>query len=128
MTKIIGACVPCKKLRGPSLVKHMADFLPDRTEVCPPFINVGFDVFGSWTVQTWKMRGGAANAKRWGLVFTYFSSRAIHIEVLEAEDATAFIYVLRRFFALLSHAKFLRCDRGTKFIGANTASRSGVRV
>ena len=52
VTKIIGECVPCKKLRGPPLDQRMADLPPDRTKVCPPFTNVGFDVFGSWTVQT----------------------------------------------------------------------------
>ncbi|XP_020604505.1 uncharacterized protein LOC110043393 [Orbicella faveolata] len=120
VTKIIGACVPYKKLRGPPLVQRMADLPPDRTEVYPPFTNVGFDVFGPWTVQTRKTRGGAANAKRWGLVFTCLSSRAIHIEVLEAMDASAFICALRRFFALRGHAKLFRCDRGTNFVGANT--------
>ena len=49
VTKIIGECVPCKELRGPPLDQHMADLPPDRTEVPPPFTNVGFDVFGTWT-------------------------------------------------------------------------------
>ena len=120
VTKVVGACVPCKKLRGPPLEQRMADLPPDRTEVCPPFTNVGFDVFGPWAVQTRKTRGGTANAKRWGLVFTCLSSRAIHIEVLEAMDASAFICALRRFFALRGHATLLRCDRGTNFIGAKT--------
>ena len=70
VTKIIGECVPCKKPRGLPLDQRMADLPPDRTEVCPPFTNVGFDAFGPWTVQTRKTRGGAANAERWGLVFT----------------------------------------------------------
>ena len=87
---------------------------------------MGFDVFGPWTVQTQKTRGGAANAKRWGLVFTCLSIRAIHIEVLEAVDAGAFICVLGRFFALHGHAKLLRFDRGTNFIGANTELQEGV--
>lgn len=120
VTKVISACVPCKKLRGPPLEQRMADLPRDRTEVCPPFTNVGFDVFGPWMVQTRKTRGGAANAKRWGLVFTCLSSRAIHIEVLEAMDTSAFICALRRFFALRGHAKLLRCDRGTNFVGAKT--------
>ena len=98
----------------------MADLPLDRTEVCPPFTNVGFDVFGPWAVQTRKTRGGGVNAKRWGLVFTCLSSRAIHIEVLEAMDSSAFICALRRFFALQGHAKLLRCDRGTNFVGAKT--------
>ena len=46
VTKVIGACVLCKKLRGPHLEQRMADLPLDRTEVCPPFTNVGFDVFG----------------------------------------------------------------------------------
>lgn len=40
ITRVIGACVLCKKLRGPSLEQHMNDLSPDRTEVCPLFINV----------------------------------------------------------------------------------------
>lgn len=66
------------------------------------------------------MRGGAANSKRWGLVFTCLSSRAIHNEVLEAMDASAFICALRRFFALRGPASLLRCDRGTNFVGGKS--------
>ena len=90
-----------------------------------PFTNVGFDVFGPWTVKTRKTRGGATNATRQGLVFTCLSSKAIHIEVLEAMDASSFICTLRRFFALCGQAKLLRCDRGTNFVGANTELQQG---
>ena len=107
---LIGGHDTVMKLRGPPLGQRMADLPHDRTEVCTPLTNVGFDVFGPWAVQTHKTRGGAPNAKRWGLVFTCLSSRAIHIEVLEAMDASAFIYGLRRFFALRCLAKLLRCD------------------
>ena len=120
VSKVIGACVTCKKLRGPPLEQHMADLPSERSVTCSPFTNVGYDVFGPWTVHTRKTRGGAANSKRWGLVFTCLSSRAIHIEVLEAMDASAFICALRRFFALRGPAKLLRCDRGTNFVGAKT--------
>ena len=98
----------------------MADLPLDRTEVFPPFTNVGFDVFGPWVVQTRKTRGGGVYAKRWGLVVRCLSSRAIHMEVLETVDSNAFICALRRFFALRGHTKLLRCDRGTNFVGAKT--------
>ena len=55
-------CITCKKLRGPVLEQRMADLLPDRTEATPRFTNVGFDVFGPWTVRTRKTRGGLANS------------------------------------------------------------------
>lgn len=94
----------------------MADLPADRTQVQPPFTNVGFDVFGPWTIHTHRTRGGAANSKRWGLVLTCLSSRAIHIEVLESMDANSFICALMRFLALRGPAALLRCDRGTNFV------------
>lgn len=98
----------------------MADLPSDRLEEVPPFTNVGIDVFGPWTIVTRKTRGGAANSKRWGLLFTCLNSRAIHIEVLESMDASSFICALRRFFSLRGPATILRCDRGTNFIGGQS--------
>ena len=102
------------------LEQQMADLPSDRAEVGPPFTNVGFDVFGPWTVQTRKTRGGVANAKRWGLVFSCLVIRAIHIELPETIDASSFICALRRFFSLRVPALRLRCDRGSNFVGAKT--------
>ncbi|XP_048580423.1 uncharacterized protein LOC116604791 [Nematostella vectensis] len=128
VSKEISQCVVCKKLRGKPVEQHMADLPPDRTEVAPPFTNVGFDVFGPWTIHTRKTRGGVLNSKRWGLVFTCLSSRAIHIELLESMDASAFISALRRFFSLRGAASLLRCDRGTNFVGANTELEESLKA
>ncbi|KAK3737865.1 hypothetical protein QZH41_007295, partial [Actinostola sp. cb2023] len=98
----------------------MADLPKDRTEPSPPFTNVGIDVFGPWYVRTRKLRGGAANSKRWGLVLTCLSSRAIHIELLESMDASSFICALRRFFAIRGPATRIKCDRGTNFVGGKS--------
>ena len=108
----------CKKLRAPFLDQRMANLPADRTEVAPPFTNVGFDVSGPWLVRSRKTRTGAANSKRWAVVFTCLSSRAFHIEVLESMDMSLFICALRRFFAIHGTASLLRCDCGTNFIGA----------
>lgn len=120
VTKVISACVTCKKSRGAVMTQHMADLPKDRMDMSPPFTNVGLDVFGPWLVSTRRLRGGAANTKRWGLVFTCLSSRAIHIELLESMDANSFICALRRFFALRGPATKIRCDRGTNFIGGKS--------
>ena len=82
VAKELSRCVTCKKLRGPVLEQRMADLPADRTEVAPPFTNVGFDVFGPWMVHTRKTREGTTNSKRWGLFLTCLTSRAVHIEVL----------------------------------------------
>ena len=68
VTKIIGECVPCKKLRGPPLDQRMADLPPDRTEVCPPPPPPSLTWVSMFLApgrcKPEKTRGGAANAKR----------------------------------------------------------------
>ena len=127
VTRELNKCVTCKKLRGPAIEQHMADLPADRTEVAPPFSNVGFDVFGPWMIRSRKTRRGAANSKCWGLVFTCLSSRAVHIELLESMDASSFICALRRLFALRGPVSILRCDRGTNFIGGKSELGDALR-
>jgi len=58
--------------------------------------------------------------KRWGLVFTCLNSRAIHIEVLESMDTSAFICALRRFLSIHGPTARIRCDRGSNFVRAKS--------
>lgn len=120
VTKILKECIVCRRSRGTMLTQHMADLPEDRTEPSPPFTCVGIDVFGPWLISTRRLRGGAANSKRWGLVFTCLSSRAIHIELLESMDASSFICALRRFSAIRGPVSKIRCDRGTNFVGGKS--------
>lgn len=63
------------------------------------------------TIYTRKTRGGVVQSKRWGLLFTCLSSRAVHIELLESMDTSSFVFALRRFFAICGPAAVLRKDR-----------------
>jgi hypothetical protein len=96
----------------------MSDLPPERLSMDPPFSFVGLDVFRPWMVTSRRTRGGQANSKRWAVLFTCMSTRAIHIEVIESMDSSSFINALRRFFAVRGPAKQLRSDCGTNFIGA----------
>ena len=120
IAKLIEGCVTCRKLRGTTLTQQMANLPLERTETTPPFTNVGFDVFGPWEISTTKLSGGAVNSKRWGLILTCLSSRAIHIEVLETMEASSFICALRRFLAIRGPVQKLKCDRGTNFVGGKS--------
>ena len=97
----------------------MADLPPDQANIAlpPPFTNVGFDVFGPWTVKTRRTRVGVAESKRWGRVFPCLVSRAIHVELLKTMDASSLICDLRFFHT--GPALRLRCDRGSNFVGGN---------
>ena len=96
----------------------MADLPSDRIEATTPFTNVGVDTFGPWTVNHRRTRGGLSNSKRWAILFTCLTTRAIHIEVVDEMSSSAFINALRRFIAIRGKVKIFRSDRGTNFVGA----------
>lgn len=96
----------------------MADLPADRLTPEPPFTTVGLDVFGPWTIMTRHTRGGSAKSKRWAVLFTCMSTRAVHIELLETMSTDSFINALRRFFSIHGPVKLLRSDRGTNFVAA----------
>lgn len=119
MSKLIFECITCRKLRGKCEVQKMADLPPDRLSMEPPFSNIGLDVFGPWSVTARQTRGGHAERKRWAILFTCLSVRAIHIEVIESLDTSSFINGLRRFLAIRGPVRHIRSDRGTHFIEAS---------
>ncbi|XP_077080710.1 uncharacterized protein LOC143733040 [Siphateles boraxobius] len=118
ISRVIFRCVTCRKLRGRQQEQIMAELPEDRLSTDPPFTHVGLDVFGPWPVMIRKTRGGQSDAKRWAVIFTCMSTRAIHIETIESMDTSSFINALRRFFAIRGAVKLLRSDCGTNFVGA----------
>nr|XP_055053759.1 uncharacterized protein LOC129438884 [Misgurnus anguillicaudatus] len=118
ISSTIFQCFQCRKLRGKISTQKMSDLPPERLSMDPPFSFVGLDVFGPWMVTSRRTRGGQANSKRWAVLFTCMSTRAIHIEVIESMDSSSFINALRRFSAVRGPAKQLRSDCGTNFVGA----------
>ena len=118
VSSIIHKCVICRKLRGRQMLQQMADLPADRLQPGPPFTSVGVDAFGPWNIVTRRTRGGQANSKRWAIIFTCLTTRAIHIEVVEEMSSSSFINSLRRFVAIRGSVKSFRSDRGTNFVGA----------
>jgi hypothetical protein len=118
ISKILYDCVICRKLRRKTENQMMADLPVDRLTPGPPFTAVGVDVFGPWTVVTRRTRGGIAQSKRWAVLFTCLTTRAVHIEVLEEMSSSSFINGLRRFIAIRGNVKEFRSDRGSNFIGS----------
>lgn len=118
VSSVIHNCVKCKKLRGSFQLQLMADLPRARVEEAPPFTYVGVDVFGPWEITSRKTRGGLANSKRWAVLFTCLSIRAVHIEVVDEMSSSAFINALRRFTAVRGKVAEFRSERGTNFVGA----------
>ncbi|KAI4901242.1 hypothetical protein NFI96_027279, partial [Prochilodus magdalenae] len=104
---VIHKCAICRKLRGKMETQTMADLPPERLSTFPPLTYVGLDVFGPWKVTSRRARGGHTESKRWAVLFTCMSTRAVHIEVDESMDTSSCINALRQFFAIRGTAKQL---------------------
>ena len=105
-------CVTCKRLRGTPQQQKMADLPPDRMQEVAPFTYSAVDAFGPFYIKERR-----SQVKRWGLLFTCLSSRAIHIETINTLTTDSFINAFRRFVCRRGKVRELRCDRGTNFIG-----------
>lgn len=96
----------------------MSDLPLDRIQQASPFSYVGVDVFGPWQIVSRRTRGGQASSKRWAVLFTCLTIRAVHIEIIEDLSSSAFINALRRFTSIRGKVKVYRSDCGTNFVGA----------
>lgn len=111
--RYIHNCVTCKKLRGKTEEQKMGNLPSDRLEPAPPFTYCAVDLFGPWHIKE-----GRKVLKRYGVLFTCMSCRAIHLETANSLDTSSFINALRRFISRRGPIRQLRSDRGTNFIGA----------
>jgi hypothetical protein len=113
--KVLLNCVACRKRQGRPLGQVMANLPAERvTAELPAFTNTGVDYFGPFFVTR-----GRTQQKRYGVIFSCFSSRAIHIEVAHSLTTDSFIHALRRFISRRGNLKSLRSDNGTNFVGAH---------
>ncbi|KAL4009138.1 hypothetical protein ACER0C_002990 [Sarotherodon galilaeus] len=119
ISSVLFKSVTCKKLRGKAECQQMGNLPSERMRVAPPFTYVGVDVFGPWDIVTRRTRGGQASSKRWAVMFSCLSTRAVHIKLIESMSTDSFINALRRLFAIRGPARQLRSDCGTNFIGAS---------
>ena len=113
VSSTIASCVTCRKLRGAVLEQKMSDLPEDRLDCYPPFTYCGVDYFGPFTIKE-----GRKVLKRYGILFTCMSSRAVHLETATSLDTDSFINALRRFLSRRGPARQLRSDNGTNFVGA----------
>lgn len=100
----------------------MADLPSDRAEPLPPFTYCGMDCFGPFHTKQ-----GHKEQKRYGLLFTCLSSRAVHIEMLEDMTTDALINALQCFVAIRGTVRHIRLDQGTNFVGAKNEMAKALK-
>lgn len=120
--RYIRQCVVCRKLRRPTEEQKMADLPAERVDPSPPFTYCGMDCFGPFLVKQ-----GRSVHKRYGLLFTCFCSRAVHIEMLSDMSTDAFINGLCCFIAIRGTVRQIKSDQGSNFVGARNELREAMK-
>lgn len=93
--------------------------IPDK----PPFTYSGVDYFGPLYVKQ-----GRSTVKRYGCLFTCFTTRAIHIEIAHSLDLDSFICALQRFISCRGKPEKIFSDNGMNFHGGNRELRESLEA
>ena len=80
-------CILCQRKRTKDIQPKMSDLPFARLEpVKPPFSSTRIDLFRPVMIKQQRAR-----LKHWGALFSCFTTRAIHLEVVEGYDTDSFI-------------------------------------
>lgn len=114
--KVLPKCVRCRRLNALPLQQQIAELpqeriIPDE----PPFTQVGVDCFGPYKVQSRR-----TVVKRYGVLFTCLTIRAVLIEVASSLHTDSFLNARR------GQVRELCSDNGTNFVGAERELRKAL--
>ena len=76
-----------------------------------PFSNTGLDYFGPFYVSVKR-----STEKRWGFLFTYLTTRAVHFEVVPSKDTSSSVTGIERFVFRRGIPSVIWSDNGTNFV------------
>ena len=108
-------CQKCKNESAKPITPEMGDLPEARlSSYTRPFSYVGVDYFGPMSVVV-----GRRNEKRWGVLFTCLTIRAIHIELAHSLTTDSCILAIRNFISRRGTPIEFFSDNGTNFHGAD---------
>ena len=111
----ITRCGTCKIARAKPAEQVMGEVPEGRIAIRELlFTHTGVDLFGPMTVKI-----GRRNEKRWGLLFTCLTTRAVSLDLVPSCNTSDFMDCLIRFNARKGPVKHLYSDNATNFKGTN---------
>ncbi|XP_053686825.1 uncharacterized protein LOC128736374 [Sabethes cyaneus] len=116
-------CQHCKVRQSGPKPPAMGNLPPARLAAFQlPFSYTGIDYFGPMSVLV-----SRRTEKRWGVLFTCMTTRAVHIEIAYSLTTDSCILALRNFIARRGPPLEIISDRGTNFIGASRELREALK-
>ncbi|XP_043203367.1 uncharacterized protein LOC122371257 [Amphibalanus amphitrite] len=120
--RILHQCTVCRNRRARPEVPRMADLPVGRFNTSRAFSTVGVDYFGPMMVKKFRK-----TEKRYGVLFTCLSTRAVRLEIANTLDTDSFIMALRRFSARRGKPDALFSDNGTNLVGGERELRESLQ-
>lgn len=120
--RLLRKCAFCHKRRAKPQPPRMADLPEARFDMSRPFSSVGIDYFGALTVKKFRK-----TEKRYVLLITCLSTRAVHLELAAEMDTSCFIMALRRFIARRGRPRVIYSDNGRNFVGGEKELRQCIQ-
>ena len=112
---IVSNCDECKLQRAKPCQPKMADLPSSRAGYrLQPFTHCGLDFFGPMEVKI-----GRRREKRYGVMFTCMTIRAIHLELASELSSDSTMMAIKRFIGRRGRPKIIYCDNCRNFKGVN---------
>ena len=121
--KIIWRCAFCRNRRAGSACPRMANLPKERFDMSRPFSSVGLDFLGPLYVRKYRK-----TEKRYVLLVTCLSTRAIHLEVAHSMDTDSFLLAFRRFVGRRGEPKCVWSDNGSNLVSGERELREALRA
>ncbi|XP_055910446.1 uncharacterized protein LOC129944807 [Eupeodes corollae] len=123
VARVQSKCFMCKRLKAKAVTPFMGQLPEGRLAFeLRPFTHVGVDCFGPMHVKY-----GRGTVKRFGMIFTCLSFRAVHIEVLNDLSMDQCYMAVRRFLIIRVVTKFIYSDNGLNLIGTKNRLDKDVK-
>ena len=115
-------CISCRRRNAKPNIPLMAALPSCRLSALnPPFSHTGVDMFGPFTISMLRR-----SLKRYGIIFTCMTTRAVHLEVVHSMDMDSFLLCFKRFVARRGKPAHCYSDNGTNFIAAEKEIADGI--
>lgn len=113
----VHSCIRCSRAKPVTFQQIMGDLPKDRVTPSPPFTVTAVDFAGPFSVH-YRLRGSRPT-KVYMAVFVCFSTKAVHLELVEDLTVGAFINCLIRFTNRRNCPVKIWSDNATNFVAAS---------